>query len=74
MSGFPDFTNLNFYDKSVTMHEIAFGKLFEQNEDEILDMLNSIANDLTELVANNSVATPSNTLIKLYDVKDNLKN
>lgn len=73
VSGFPNFNNLNFYDKSITMHEIAFGKLSEQNDEENLNTLSSIANDLTALVANNRIATPAKTIIKLDEVKAYLK-
>lgn len=73
VSGFPDFNNIHFYDKSITMHEIAFGKLFEQKDLNIKKSLENIANDLVSLVDKNKLSIPNKTLIKLDEVPQYLK-
>nr|WP_263314078.1 zinc-binding dehydrogenase [Mammaliicoccus sp. Marseille-Q6498] len=73
VSGFPSFNDLNFYDKSVTIHEIAFGKLFEQQDENVNKMLNDIANNLINLVSQNKINTPNKKLIELEEVPDYLK-
>lgn len=72
-AGFPDFSKINFYEKELSVHEIALGVALSHENVEIQKSIQSLGNHFVELLSNNEIVPPFIDLIELKDVPQKLK-
>lgn len=72
-SGLPDFNEWKFYEKGITIHEIALGNFLTLNDIELNMIPVLIGNKLSSLVKNREISIPKITLISLDEIPNYLK-
>lgn len=71
--GFPDFARMKFYDKGISLHEMATGAALTSNDKQSEENIAEIGNELSKLIADNKVIPPKITTISLKEVPQYLK-
>lgn len=72
-SGFPDFSKIKFYEKQLSIHEIALGLALSNEDLKIQRSIQSIGEKFVELLTNNEIIPPSIDLVELEDIPRKLK-
>ncbi len=67
-AGFPDFEQWKFYDKGITVHEIAFGNHLTNSSPMAQQVPQLIAKDLSKLVSERKINVPKTTSITLSEI------
>lgn len=72
-AGFPDFNRLRFYDKGMSLHEMATGAALTSGDQQAEENIATIGNELAKLVSEGIITPPKLTLIDLEEVPGYLK-
>ena len=72
-SGLPDFRDWQFYNKGITVHEIAFGQFLSIHNEDMNKIPAEIGDKLAQLILNRKIHFPKMTLISLNDVPKYLR-
>lgn len=72
-AGFPDFSRIKFYDKGLSLHELAIGAALTSNDKQAEENLSFIGSELAKLVADKKILPPKITTISLEEVPQYLK-
>ena len=72
-AGFPDFNRLRFYDKGLSLHEMATGAALTSGDKQAEENIAVIGKELATLVSKGIIAPPKMTLIGLEEVPSYLK-
>lgn len=72
-AGFPDFSKVKFYEKQLSIHEIALGLALSNEDTKIQKSIQNIGEKFIELLANNEIVPPSIDLVGLEDIPHKLK-
>lgn len=72
-AGFPDFERWRFYDKGISLHEIAFGAYLTHPDKNIHAIVAQIGNELGQLLNDGKICTPKTQLIALENIPQALK-
>lgn len=72
-AGFPDFSKVKFYEKQLSIHEIALGLALSNEDTKIQKSIQNIGEKFVELLANNEIVPPSIDLVGLEDIPHKLK-
>lgn len=67
-SGLPNFEQWKFYDKGITVHEIAIGMYLTYDDKKIQEVPATIAKELSQLVSEKKINLPKMTKISLDEV------
>lgn len=67
-AGFPDFNKLNFYEKGISLHELALGAVYTNGDYTSQCNLSRIGDEFAELLENKKLVPPKITLISLEEV------
>lgn len=73
-AGFPDFSRIRFYDKGMSIHEIALGASHTQGDFNAQSNLARIGDHFGQLIAENKIVSPKITTISIEQIPDYLKN
>lgn len=71
-AGFPDFNRLRFYEKGLSLHEIAFGAVFTEGDYYAQENISKIGYKFAQLIADSKISSPKITIIKLEDIPEYL--
>ncbi|MDS0527427.1 zinc-binding dehydrogenase [Clostridium sp. SHJSY1] len=72
IAGFPDFNRLRFYEKGISIHEIAFGLPFTNGDYKSQCNIAKIGDELAKLLAEKKILSPRITEISLEEVPEYL--
>lgn len=67
-AGLPNFEKWNFYDKGITVHEIALGNYLTYPNEKIQEVPAAIAKQLSQLVSGEKISIPKITVITLEEI------
>lgn len=67
-AGLPNFEKWNFFDKGITVHEIAFGNYLTYPNAKTQEVPATIAKQLSQLVSDKKIQTPKTTVITLEEI------
>lgn len=72
-ASFPDFERVRFYDKGLSIHEIAFGKYLTIQDEDSQKNVVRVAYELSKLMSEMKINTPKIVQIRLEDIPMYLK-
>lgn len=72
-AGFPDFRRLRFYDRGMSLHEIALGAVYTGGTFEAQANLAKIGNEVARLLAEGTLMPPQITVIAMEEIPVYLK-
>lgn len=67
-AGFPDFSKLHFYEKGISIHEIALGIPFTNGDYEAQCDIAKIGDKFAELLAEGKISAPKLTVISIEEI------
>ncbi|NRG33073.1 zinc-binding dehydrogenase [Niallia circulans] len=67
-AGFPKFDKIKFYEKGLSIHELALGLALTSGDSQAEKNIKKIGDEVAELIANNKIKPPKITKIKLEEV------
>lgn len=71
-AGFPDFSRLRFFEKGLSLHEIALGAMHMVNDKNVQSNLSAIGEEVAQLISNKQLKPPAMTLIQMEDIAAHL--
>lgn len=71
-AGFPDFSKLRFYEKGMSLHEIALGAVHTDGDEEAQANLARIGDEFAKLLAEKKIVPPQITTITMEEIPDYL--
>ena len=72
-AGLPDFAGWKFYDRSITLHEIAFGGYLTAQDMELQKVPAQVGEALAKMVNSGEIHTPQCRALNLEEVPDGLR-
>ncbi|WP_054957938.1 zinc-binding dehydrogenase [Paenibacillus dakarensis] len=67
-AGFPDFSRLHFYEKGLSLHEIALGAAHTVNDPQVQSNLAVIGDEFAKLISGQHIKPPAITSIKMEEI------
>lgn len=67
-AGFPNFNRLKFYDKGLSLHEMATGAALTSGDKKIEESISLIGNEVAKLLSEQKIVAPKITTISLEEV------
>lgn len=71
-AGFPDFSRLHFYEKGISLHEIALGAAHTNGDYKAQSNLAQIGNEFAQLLAEKKIKPPALTVITMEEIPEYL--
>lgn len=72
-SGFPDFSKVKFYEKQLSIHEIALGLALSSEDEATQKMIQTIGTEFVKLLSQGDVKPPKIEIVNLEEVPKKLK-
>ncbi|MFM9277567.1 zinc-binding dehydrogenase [Paenibacillus jiagnxiensis] len=71
-AGFPDFNRLRFYEKGLSLHEIALGAAHTEGDYKAQSSLSEIGDDFAKLLVEKKIVPPFITMISMEEIPEYL--